>query len=51
MDGSVSNGGKVNTGAQILLDSVPVGKIYYVADNCDGPLCRVYNRLLIRRKI
>ena len=48
-DGTTANGGKVNTGAQILLDHIPEG-VYYMADNADGPLKRVYDRILIRRK-
>jgi adenine-specific methyltransferase EcoRI-like protein len=48
-DGTTSNGGKVNTGAQILLPHKPEG-VYFVADNADGPLQRVYARILIKRK-
>ncbi|MFZ5975748.1 MAG: adenine-specific methyltransferase EcoRI family protein [Bacillota bacterium] len=48
-DGTVSNGGKVNTGAQILLPHIPKG-VYFIADNADGPLRRVYARILIKRK-
>ena len=48
-DGTTSNGGKVNTGAQILLPHKP-GGVYFVADNADGPLQRMYARILIKRK-
>ncbi|MCB9136249.1 MAG: adenine-specific methyltransferase EcoRI family protein [Anaerolineales bacterium] len=48
-DGTTSNGGKVNTRAQILLPHKPKG-VYFIADNADGPLLRVYARILIKRK-
>jgi len=48
-DGTTSNGGKVNTGAQILLPHIPKG-VYFTADNADGPLYRTYARILIKRK-
>jgi hypothetical protein len=48
-DGTVANGGKVNTGAEILLSLIPKG-VYFTADNADGPLQRVYARILIKRK-
>lgn len=48
-DGTISNGGKANTRAQILLPHKPEG-VYFIADNADGPLLRMYARILIRRK-
>lgn len=47
-DGSVTSGSKMNTGAEIIVDS-PKGT-YYTADNCNGKLIRLYNRILIHRK-
>ena len=49
-DGTTSNGGKVNTGAQILLPHKPPDGVYFLADNADGPLQRLYARILIMRK-
>ena len=48
-NGKVSNGGKVNTHANILYTKVPLGKTYYTADNADGYLVSVYDRILIRK--
>jgi|WetSurMetagenome_2_1015567.scaffolds.fasta_scaffold79480_2 hypothetical protein len=48
-DGTIVNGGKVNTGAQILLNAKPKG-VYFIADNAYGPLQRTYHRILIKRK-
>lgn len=50
-NGNVSNGGKVNTHANILYKEKPVSKTYYTADNADGYLISVYDRIFIRRKI
>lgn len=47
-DGSVHSGGKVNTGPAILHD-MPFLPRYYIADNADGYLERLYSRILIRR--
>lgn len=48
-DGTVSNGGKVNTGPNILLKSKP-SKTYYTADNADGYLKQLYMRIVIRHR-
>lgn len=48
-NGRVSNGGKVNTHANLLLSQPPVGKTYYMADNANGYLLSVYDRILIRK--
>ena len=49
-DGSVTSGSKANTRATLLLKEVPTGRIYYTADNADGPMSICYARILIRRK-
>lgn len=49
-DGSTTNGSKVNTRANILLDEAPDDAIYYTADNVDGPLKSLYGRILIVNK-
>lgn len=48
-NGRVSNGGKVNTHANILYSKPPAGKTYYTADNANGYLVSVYDRILIRK--
>lgn len=48
-DGSVSNGGKVNTGPNILREYKP-DKTYYTADNADGYLEQLYMRIIIRHR-
>jgi len=48
-DGTVSNGGKVNTGPTLLLQKKPQ-HTYYTAENVDGYLEQLYMRLLIRRR-
>lgn len=48
-DGTVSNGGKVNTGPNLLLKKKPSGT-YYTADNADGYLIQLYMRVVIKRK-
>jgi len=48
-DGSIANGSKVNTGAEISYKDKPDG-VYYTADNAEGYLKRTYSRLLIRRR-
>jgi len=50
-DGSITNGSKVNTGAEIISWIKPNGT-YYIADNVpDGSyLVRVFSRILIRNK-
>ena len=45
-DGRVSNGGKVNTGPNLLLKKKP-SVTYYTADNADGYLVQLYMRILI----
>lgn len=49
-DGTTANGSKINTRSTILLKKEPIGKIYYTAENADGPLSIVYARILIRKK-
>lgn len=49
-DGTTTNGSKANTRATILLDDVPDDKIYYMADNAEGPMRIVYARILIRNR-
>lgn len=48
-DGTVSNGGKVNTCPNLLLKRKP-SETYYTADNADGYLIQLYMRLLIRHR-
>ena len=48
-NGTVSNGGKVNTGPNIIRKTKPE-KTYYVADNADGYIEQLYMRILIRHR-
>jgi len=48
-DGTISNGGKVNTGPTLLRQKQP-GQTYYTAENADGYLEQLYMRLLIRHR-
>lgn len=48
-NGTISSGGKVNTGAAFLLDKKPDDR-YYTASNVCGYLIRTYGRILIQRK-
>ena len=48
-DGSITSGGKVNTGAALRYNSIPADR-YYSASNVNGYLLRTYGRILIRRK-
>lgn len=48
-DGSISNGGKVNTGPNILYKQKP-SDVFYTADDTDGYLFRLYMRVIIRNK-
>lgn len=48
-DGSITSGGKVNTGAALRYDSIPADR-YYSASNVKGYLLRTYGRILIRKK-
>ena len=48
-NGTVTSGSKANTRATILLDEIP-NKVYYTADNAEGPLQILYARILIKRK-
>ena len=48
-DGTITSGGKINTGAALYFADVPAQR-YYTASNCDGYLLRTYGRILIRRK-
>lgn len=49
-DGKTSSGGKVNTGAEIVVTTPPDDDTYYTADNAKGYLVRLYDRILIKRK-
>ena len=49
-DGSITSGGKVNTGAALYYSDIPAQR-YYTASNCDGYLLRTYGRILIRKKV
>ena len=48
-DGTMSNGGKVNTGPNLLLKKRPLNT-YYTADNADGYLEQLYMRIIIRHR-
>jgi hypothetical protein len=48
-DGTRSNGGKVNTGPNLLVKKKPSGT-YYIADNADGYLEQLYMRIIIKVK-
>ena len=48
-NGVESNGGKVNTGPNILLKQKPAGT-FYIAENADGYLIQLYMRIIIRNK-
>lgn len=48
-DGTISNGGKVNTGPNILRKKKP-SRTYYTADNADGYLEQLYMRIVIRHR-
>ena len=48
-DGSISSGGKVNTGAAMKYSTIPADR-FYTASNAFGYLLRLYGRILIRRK-
>lgn len=48
-NGAISNGGKVNTGPNIIRKTKPE-KTYYVADNADGYIEQLYMRILIRHR-
>ena len=47
INGSITNGSKVNTRATVLLKEKPK-TIYYTADNANGYLQAVYVRILIK---
>lgn len=49
-DGSITSGGKVNTGAALYYTNIPAQR-YYTASNCDGYLLRTYGRILIRKNM
>ena len=49
-NGSVTSGGKVNTGVALYYTDIPAQR-YYTASNCDGYLLRTYGRILIRKKV
>ena len=48
-DGTITSGGKVNTGTALRFDKIPADR-YYTASNCNGYLLRTYGRILIKRK-
>ena len=48
-DGTITSGGKVNTGAALRYDTMPSQR-YYTASNRKGYLLRTYGRILIRHK-
>lgn len=48
-DGTISNGGKINTRAMLGLDCIPKD-VYYIADNADKPLKSVYARILVKNR-
>lgn len=48
-DGSITSGGKVNTGPALRYDSIPADR-YYTASNVNGYLLSTYGRILIRKK-
>jgi hypothetical protein len=48
-NGDETNGGKVNTGPNLLLKEKPQGN-YYIADDVDGYLIQLYMRVIIRNK-
>lgn len=45
-DGSITSGGKVNTGAALCFSVIPAQR-YYTASNCNGYLLRTYGRILV----
>lgn len=49
-DGTIVSGSKANTRATIVLDTPPPNKIYYTADNADGPMEIKFARILIKHK-
>ena len=49
-DGSITSGGKVNTGAALHYANIPAQR-YYTASNCGGYLLRTYGRILICMKV
>lgn len=48
-NGTVANGGKVNTGPNILHKTRPT-KTYYTADNAEGYIEQLYMRIMIRHR-
>jgi hypothetical protein len=49
-DGRRCNGGKVNTGAEILVAKRPAKATVYVADGVDGYLVRTFMRIVVRNR-
>ena len=45
-----SNGSKINTGCELRWTNRPEHETYYIADNTNFELKRLYNRILIQRK-
>ena len=48
-DGSISNGGKLNTGASLIYNTIPSDR-YYTSSDRNGYLLRLYGRILIKKK-
>ena len=49
-DGTVSNGGKVNTGAALLVAQRPATGTAYAADGVEGYLVQPYMRIIVRNR-
>lgn len=49
-DGTVSNGGKVNTGPTLLVPERPSKGTVYTADGVDGYLMQTYMRIIVRNR-
>lgn len=49
-DGTESNGGKINTGAALLVAQRPPTGTAYVADGVDGYLVQTYRRMIVRNR-
>ena len=48
-DGSISNGGKLNTGASLIYNTIPSDR-YYTSSDRNGYLLRLYGRILSKKK-
>jgi hypothetical protein len=49
-DGTVSNGGKVNTGAALLVAQRPATGTAYMADGVEGYLVQPFMRIIVRNR-